>query len=433
MSRGRQRADLLINHASTLVTMSPSIPHTGSMMSQVAVIRDGAVAVSEGRITAVGKTTEVEASVEIGPSTTVLDANGKTVTPGLVDPHTHLVFGGWRADEFGCLLRGVPYKQLLAEGKGIQQTVRATREASFMALVEKAMPVLDWMVRWGVTTVEIKSGYGLELETELKQLNVIRQLMQMTTLDLIPTFLGAHAIPPEYKDRPDEYISFLVNVMLPLISERHLAEFVDVFCEPGVFTPSQSETLLKAAKDQGFGLKIHADEMESSGGAELAARLGATSADHLMAASDEGLDAMARAGVIAVILPGTSLVLRKPAANARRMIEKGLAVAIATDFNPGSCPVQTLPLVMSLACLLCGMTPEEALCAATINAAFACGRGNVVGSLEVGKQADIVIFNAPDLSYIPYRVGTNLAEVVIKKGKIVSRSQFKMGVIQGVG
>jgi imidazolonepropionase len=309
---------------------------------------------------------------------------------------------------------------ILAQGGGILSTVRATRRATEEELFVKAKKSLDTMLLYGVTTVEAKSGYGLTLEDELKQLRVIHKLNQVHPVQLVSTFMGAHMVPEEYKGRSDEYVEILIHKMLPEVKRQGLAEFCDTFCEHGVFTVEQSEQILNAAKALGFGVKIHADEIEPMGGAELAAKLACISAEHLLAASDAGLEAMQRAGVIAVCLPATSFNLRlKHHARARKMIELGLAVALSTDYNPGSSPTESIQLVMTLACLNLGMTPEEVMTAVTINAAYAIGQGDNVGSLEVGKQADLTVFDADNLAYLPYHFGINHVKTVIKKGKIV--------------
>ncbi|NRF92484.1 imidazolonepropionase [Paenibacillus frigoriresistens] len=415
------RIDLLIHNIGTLITMQGTQePRRGDEMSEVAAVRRGAVAITDGIIVAVGTEEEVLAQIGERPISHKHDAEGKLVTPGLIDPHTHLVHGGSRENELALKLKGASYLEILAQGGGILSTVRSTRQASEDELYVKAKKSLDTMLSYGVTTAEAKSGYGLTLEDELKQLRVTRKLNQEHPVDLVSTFMGAHMVPEEYKGRSQEFVQLLIEEMLPEVKRQGLAEFCDVFCEHGVFSVEESEQILLAAKAMGFGLKIHADEIEPMGGAQLAGKLGCISAEHLLAASDEGLEAMQRAGVIAVCLPATSFNLRlKHHARARRMIEIGLPVALSTDYNPGSSPTESIQLVMTLGCLNLGMSPEEVLTAVTMNAAHAIGKADTIGSLEVGKQADLVIFNADNLAYLPYHFGINHVHSVFKQGKMV--------------
>lgn len=322
-------------------------------------------------------------------------------------------------NEFSKKLNGVPYIQILQEGGGILSTVNATKEATFDELYNKAKKSLDRMVEFGVTTVESKSGYGLDLETEIKQLEVAHKLNEDHPIDLVHTFLGAHAVPVEYKNNPKAYIELLVKEIMPKIKEMNLAEFCDVFCEEGVFSVEESEYILKNAKDMGYKLKIHADEIAPIGGAELAAKLGCISADHLMAASDKGLEDMAGGNVIANILPGTSFNLNKPSANARKMIDLNVALSLSSDYNPGSCPSENLQFVMQLGCLNLKMTPNEVLTAVTINAAHCIDRSREIGSIEVGKKADIAVFDAPNMEYLMYHFGINHIDKVYKDGVLV--------------
>ena len=349
----------------------------------------------------------------------MIDVEGKLVTPGLVDSHTHLIFGGWRNNEMEQKLKGVSYLDILASGGGIHSTVKATREASFEELVERGKAALDEMLGYGTTSCEAKSGYGLDSETEIKQLEVIRKLNEIQPVDLVATFLGAHALPKEYADNREGYIDLLCNEIIPKVAEEKLAEFCDVFCEEGVFTAEESRRILLKGQEYGLKSKIHADEIYPIGGSVVAGDIGAVSAEHLIVCNDEGIEALSGGNTIACLLPATSHYLNAGYAPARKMIENNVAVALATDYNPGTCPCLNLQLVMTLGCLKYRMTPEEVLNAVTINGAAAIGRADVVGSLEEGKQADMVIWNARELSYICYRMGSNLADKVIKKGKIV--------------
>jgi imidazolonepropionase len=413
--------DLLVHHIGVLVTMrGKDEPRTGRDMAEVGVVEHGAVAIRDGKIFAVGQEEEVRAQIAGIAVKQELDAQGRLVTPGLIDPHTHLVHGGSREHELSLKLKGVPYLEILAQGGGILSTVRATRTASEEALYEKAKKSLDQMLLYGATTVEAKSGYGLRLVDELKQLRVAKRLDENHPVDVVSTFMGAHAVPEEYKGRSTEYVDLVIHEMLPEVKRQGLAEFCDVFCEHGVFSVEESRRILSAAKANGFGLKIHADEIEPMGGAQLAGELGCISAEHLLAATDEGLEAMREAGVIAVCLPATSFNLRLTShARTRAMIDMGVPVALSTDYNPGSSPTESLQLVMTLGCLNLGMTPEEVLTAMTINAAHAIGRADTIGSLEVGKQADLVIYDAHNLAYLPYHFGVNHVDTVVKKGKVV--------------
>ncbi len=415
--------DTLIVHAGTLLTMSgPEGPRVGEALADCGILHDGAVAIREGQIAAVGTTRELWIHPDRTAATQIVDAGGRVVAPGFVDAHTHLPFAGARLDEFERRARGETYAQILAAGGGIHATVRATREATLDELVRLGSGALDRMLALGTTTVEAKSGYGLELETELRQLEALRKLAEQHLVDVVPTFMGAHAIPSGQD--PDAYIDELVADWLPRVALRGLARFCDVFCEEGVFTPAQSERLLRAAREQGLGVKLHADELADTGGAALAACLGATSADHLHHANEEGLRAMAAAGVIGVLLPGTALFLGMTHhAPARRMIEWGVPVALATDFNPGSCPSPSMALMMALAVTQLRLTPAEAWSAATINAAHAIGRGHRVGSLEPGKQADLVVWDTTDLREIAYTLASIPVHAVLKRGRLVSLSR----------
>ena len=416
------RADFLLINAGQLVTVAGNSDHPkrGEELSEIAVITDGAVAARDGVIAAVGTTSELQDRVELEEDAVVIDAQGKVVLPGLVDPHTHVVFAGSREHELEMKIQGMPYLEILARGGGILDTVRSTREASREDLVRTAAKYLDEMLAQGTTTAEAKSGYGLTLKDELKMLEAIRVLQETHPVDLVPTFLGAHAIPEEYKDDPDGFVDLVIQEMLPAISPLGLARFCDVFCEEGVFSVEQTRRVLLEAKRLGFELKIHADEMVTLGGAELAAELGATSADHLMMISDQGIEMLAASETIAVLLPATTFcVMGERYAPARKMIEKGAAVALSSDFNPGSSPVNSLQIVMGIACRQLKMAPAEVISAVTINAAHAIGCASSVGSIEEGKRADLVIFDAQDYRYLMYRFGTNLVDKVVKSGRIV--------------
>lgn len=409
----------LIYNIGTLQTPLGSFPHAGAAQGENRKYHNAAVLCDGGVIKAVY---ENGALPEVGADTQTIDAQGRLVTPGLIDAHTHLVFGGWRQNEIPLKLKGAGYLDILRAGGGILSTVRATREASEEELFEKSRAFLDELMAQGVTTAELKSGYGLDTETELKQLRVIKRLNEAHPMDAVATYLGAHAIPEEYALRSGEYIDFIISDMLPEIKRQGLAEFCDVFLETGVFGVEESRRLLTAAREMGFGLKIHADEIDELGGSLLAGELGAVSAEHLIATGERGMEALARGGVIAALLPCTSLYLNKSFARARDMIAHGIPVAVATDFNPGSCPSLNIGLCMTMAYLKYRMTPEEILSAVTINAACAVNRGGSSGTIEPGKKADMVIWNAEDMEMLCYRMGSNLAGTVIKNGAIVKNN-----------
>lgn len=418
--RGARRdADLIVRHIGQLVTMGGPAPRVGPALAEVGAVADGMVVARGGAIVAVGRTAELAGEGWRAPL--VIDAPDQAVVPGFVDAHTHLVFAGWRAGEFADRLRGRGYQEVLAAGGGILSTVSATRAATEDELYASGLERLGACLRLGTTAVEVKSGYGLDLDGELKCLRAIRRLGEDGPCDVVPTFLGAHAVPPEFAGRGDDYVDLLCRRVLPEVARLHLARYCDAFCEAGAFTRRQTRRVLEAARSLGLGVKLHADEFSDLGGAALAAELRAASADHLLTAGEDGLAAMARAGTVAVLLPGTALCAAGGrVADARRMIELGVPVALGTDFNPGTCPVQSMGLMIGLACCLMRMTPAEALAGATVNAACASGLGDRVGRIEVGRQADLVILDAPSYEHIPYRLGEGLVRAVIKRGRVAA-------------
>ena len=415
--------NLIVKNASELVTCSGFAAKKGEEMNELHIVPAGAVAVREGIIAAVGTTDDVLAGLrEAGSDLAefeVIDAKNRSVLPGFIDSHTHLVFGGYRAEEFSWRLRGESYMEIMNRGGGIVNTVQATREAAFEELVATGIKRLDSMLSFGVTTVEGKSGYGLDHDTEIKQLEVMAHLNKIHCLDIVPTFLGAHAVPKDYKGREDEFITLMTDKVLPRVADRKLAEFCDIFCEKDVFSVEQSRRHLAAAKALGLKIKLHADEIEPIGGTELAAELGAVSADHLLRSSDEGIRAMAAAGVVATLLPATAFSLKEPYARGRQMIDSNCAVALATDFNPGSCFTESIPLIFALAAIYMSFTAEEAVTALTINAAAAIDRAESIGSLDVGKRGDLVVLEHPSYKFIPYHIGINTVDKVVKNGSLV--------------
>jgi len=429
-SKAREKADLLIVNANELVTLEGNNqkPRTGKQMLDLGIIRNGALAVKDGTIAAVGNTPAIG---KVYKSENIVSASGKTVLPGFIDPHTHLVFAGSREDEFQMRVEGTPYMEILDSGGGILKTVKETRRASVEKLVENGTETLNAMLEHGTTTVEAKSGYGLTTKDELKILEVIQRLNEMHTVDLVPTFLGAHAVPPEFSNSPEDYVSLIINEMIPKVTGKGIAEFCDVFCERGVFTLDQARRILVAGKNSGLKPKLHADEFNLLGGAELAASVGAVSADHMLFSSDKGIKAMADKGVLATLLPAAAFSLMSAHyADARKMINSGVPVALGTDFNP-SCWVQNQQLVIAFACHLMKLTPSEAITATTINAAHAVSRADEIGSLEVGKKADIIVLDVPNHKFLGYRFGVNLVNKVIKNGRLVvdmeaSRSEFRL-------
>jgi imidazolonepropionase len=414
---------MLIHSASQLLTLSGG-PQRGASLGSLGLIEDGAVLVQGEEIAAVGRSEDLRAAF---PGEQLLDASGRVVMPGFVDPHTHVIWAGDRAGEFEMRLQGKTYLEILAAGGGILSTVNATREASVEQLAAETGPRLKTMLAHGTTTVEAKTGYGLELETELRMLEALLNLDESGPVDLAITFLGAHAIPQQYKDQPDEYARIVCEEMLPALltwwgdkAGGRPLPFVDVFCETGAFSLEQSERILVAAQSLGFPLKIHADEFDNLGGASLAARLGAVSADHLVKTSPADIEALARSDTVAVGLPCTPFGLAEaeytPAGD---ILKAGGALAIATDTNPGTAWCESMQFAIALACRYMRLTPAQAIAAATINAAAAVGRAERVGSLEVGKQADILLLTVPDYRHLGYRFGTNLVGTVVKKGRLV--------------
>ena len=410
--------DLLLKNIGLLATPVGTKTLKGKAQEKILLIENATVGIKNGCIAFAGKQGDNTIDEPINATLTI-DCKGKLVTPGLVDAHTHLVFGGWRQKELALKQKGMSYLDILKSGGGILSTVEHTREASVEELIKKGKALLSEILDLGVTTCEIKSGYGLTTNDELKQLRVIRALNEKQPIDLVSTFMGAHAVPKEYKENRKGYIDLIISEMLPAVANEDLAEFCDIFCETAVFTPEESCRILNEARKYGMTPKIHADEIDPIGGAETAAEVGAISAEHLIQASDEGIKALAQKDVIAVLLPATSFYLEKPYARARDMINADVAVAIATDFNPGSSPGLNIQLAMNLACLKYKMTPAETLTAVTLNGAAAINRAKTCGSIETGKQADLVIWDAPDLDYIFYRFGSNLVHTVIKNGVVV--------------
>ncbi|HFU4217523.1 TPA: imidazolonepropionase [Streptococcus suis] len=412
-------ADKILTHFNQVFCPDdPGHPLFGKEMATATILEDGYIAIKDGKILATG-TGEPQADL-VGPETILLSCQGKVATPGLIDCHTHLVYGGSREHEFAQKLAGVSYLDILANGGGILSTVRATREADFDTLYQKSYKLLDYMLDHGVTTVEAKSGYGLDWETEKRQLEVVKKLHEDHPIDLVSTFMAAHAIPEEYKGNNQAYLDLIIESMLPQVKEENLAEFCDIFCEQGVFTAEEARSLLTKAKDMGFKLRIHADEIKSIGGVDLAAELGTVSAEHLMVITDQGIDKLSQAKVIGNLLPATTFSLMEDTyAPARKMLDKGMAITLSTDSNPGSCPTANLQFVMQLGSFMMRLTPVEILNAVTINAAYSVDRQTQIGSFHPGKDADITIFDAPNIDFLFYFFATNLTDQVYKKGLCV--------------
>ncbi len=422
MQNNDTQIDLLIHSAAQLCVVPGEGPQRGAALGTLGIIEDGAVAVRDGLVVAVGQTAELRASFR---AEQMIDAGGRCVVPGFVDPHTHLSWFGDRAGEFEQRLAGASYMEIMAAGGGIMSTVRQTRQASLEALVEDNLPRLARMLAYGTTSAEAKTGYGLETAAELKQLEAIRALGERQPIELTPTFLPAHAVPAEFSGQTDAYVELVIGEMLPAgatwMGERDIVLFCDVFCEEGVFDLAQTRRILEAAAALGFRLKVHADEFAGLGGTKLAVELGAVSADHLVQTPDEDIAALGQGETIAVGLPGTPFGLaHHDYTPAKKILAAGGALALATDCNPGTAWCESMQMVIALACRYMGLTQAQALAAATRNAAYAIGRGAEVGSLEPGKQADLLILDVPDYRFLGYRFGTNLVRTVVKRGRVVS-------------
>ena len=409
---------LAVLHASHLVTLAgPERPRVGREMSELAIIHDGGMLIRDGKIDILGPSDQIEKNAR---DSEIVDARGRVVLPGFIDAHTHLVFAGNRLDDFERRARGETYEQIANAGGGIWSTVAKTRAANDADLCKQAQKHAIWFLKGGTTTAEAKSGYGLTVEDELKILRVMRRLNQETPLEVVPTFLGAHAIPREDRESPERYVDLEINEMLPRVAKENLAEFCDVFCERGYFDLEQSREILIAAKKLGLSLRMHADQLTNSGGAKLAAELKATTADHLEKTEGQGIAAMKSAGVQPVLLPGSVYGLGSTSyPRAREMIEAGLAVVIATDFNPGSSPSSSLPMMLSLACTQMKMSPAEAIAASTVNAAYSLNRGDKIGSLEIGKLANFTIFDCEDYRELAYWFGFPQTHSVYVRGERV--------------
>jgi imidazolonepropionase len=421
------KVDLLVRNVSQLVTMDPVVdgnpdvvgPRKGESMRSLGIIENGAVAVKDGAIVAIGKDADVMKEIGAVRRGAILNGSGRCVIPGFVDAHTHAIFAGTREGELVMRAMGKSYMEILAEGGGIQRTVRDTRAASDEEIVKVTRKRLNDMMLNGTTTAEVKSGYGLNYEQELRLLRLVRRLGSQHPITIVPTFMGAHAVPPEFKDAPDKYVDIVVEKVLPKVREEEMAKFCDVFCDEGAFTAAQSERILTKAKELGLGAKIHVDEFASTGGLDVAIRLKATSCEHLLMTPKEKFPSLASSGCIAVLLPGTPFVLASERyADARAMIDAGVPIALGTDLCPNAY-IESMQFVIALACSRMNMHPSEALCAATINAAHAIGQGEFAGMIRNGRRADIVMLDLPSYTQIPYRIGTNLVHSVVKSGNLV--------------
>jgi imidazolonepropionase len=414
------RADLVIVDAAQLLTLRGPVPRLRGDLRELSIISGGCLAAREGRIVFVGSRDQFEAEVATDDEAQVIDATDQVVMPGFVDAHTHLAFAGSREDEFARRLAGATYQEIAAAGGGIMSTVHATRNATSEELLDAVTSRMDTMLLEGITTCEAKSGYGLTLHDELRLLKTLRQASDAHPIDIITTFLGAHTVPREYREDREAYIRLVIETMIPAVAAERLAEFCDVFCDEGVFTLEESRRILTAGRNAGLTPRLHADQLAATGGAELAAELKAASADHLEHASDRGLRMMAREGVAAVLLPGAGFCMKqRHHAPARRIIEMGIAPVVATDLNPGTCNTESMQLMLALACLDMDLTVEEAIAAATINAAVTIRRAETIGSLEPGKAADILVMDVPNYLHLVYHPGVNHVSSVIKEGEVV--------------
>jgi len=421
------QADLLVTGCGQLLTMScpDGLPRVGDSLSDIGLIRRGALASFGGKIVCTGAEDDVRKAVELAPDAVVIDAGGAVVMPGFVDCHTHAVFARYRLDEYEWRVAGTPYAEIAARGGGIAKSVSDVRRMPEDELFAVSRRRLDGCLQYGSTTVEIKSGYGLDLENELKQLRVIRRLSTTGAAHVVPTFLGAHALPEEYVTDREAFLRVVMNEMIPAVCRQGLAEYIDVFCETDVITPDEAERILRAGQRAGLGARIHADELNDTGSAALAARIGAVSADHLTKISPRGIRDMARTGVFGVLLPGTSFGLPSlQFAPAREMVERGMRVAIATDFNPGSSTCESMPMMIAIACSHLRLSAAEALNASTYNASFVVGRNGVCGSLDAGKHADFLILDCGDYREIPNRFGVNPAAQVWVAGRRWREGQY---------
>lgn len=419
---GVMESDFLIRNIGQLLTLDgENKPRRGTAARDLGVVKNVCLAAKDGTVIAIGPEDEVLQTVLMDKNANTLDAEGGVVCPGFVDPHTHLVFGGWRHEEYSLRSQGASYLEIAEKGGGINSTVAATRAASYEELGRRTFGFLDEILANGTTTCEAKSGYGLDAESEAKQLHVAHRCAESHAVDVVSTFLGAHAVPPEFKNDRAGYVREVIG-MLPAIKGLDLARFVDVFCDAGAFTIDETRAILEAARDLGFGLKLHADELGWTGATELACELGAVSCDHLVKVSDQGIEALAGSNTVAVLLPATTVFLGKfPGAPGRRMLDAGVAVAIGTDFNPGTSTAMSMPLTMTLACSILGMSPEEAFVASTWNAAWAVGLGGKAGALAPGYPADAVVLRASHYREVPYRFGVDLVSAVVKRGRIAYR------------
>ncbi len=412
--------DLIIIHINELVTMDSKygVPRRGKNMAELAPIHDGAVAISDNSIVFVGTTNELFSNFSPNGKTVIIDATNRLVTPGFVDPHTHIIFDGFRENELEMKLAGKTYLEILESGGGILKTVKATRKASLEILIQNGKKILNRMMEYGTTTMETKSGYGLDVENEIKSLLAAKELNLEHPMDVISTFLGAHAVPPEYEGETDDYVELIISEMIPKVAQEKLAEFCDVFCEEGIFSVVQTKKILKAAMKYGLKPQIHIDEIVDTNGALLAAELNVVQTGHMLKSNDEGLRAMKEAQTIATLLPGTPFCLMmRDYAPARKIIEYGIPIALATDLNP-NCWTESMQIIIALACYHMKLSPAEALTAATINAACALQKQDQIGSIEVGKKADLIIFDVPNHNFLPYQFGVNLVSKVIKNGKV---------------